>query len=315
MQREVEPQLAAGAIVVSDRWYHSSLAYQGTGADRDWIATLNARARRPDLTMFLQVRPEVAAQRRVAAGRVQELFEDLQMQQEVDAGYKATIAELVAAGERDRDDRRRAARGPGVRGDRSRAVGRALSLIMLRRGRGGGTLGHARAAARLVLVAACGPKVVDRAEPTFDEDLGASARSPPPTPRRAGARPRRPPGKGLRTGTIERAQLVAVLDGGPGAFLRQLEVTPRMDGERFVGWQLVQLLDPTARSSTSTSRPATCCSRSTASRCRAPISCRRVWDSLRTANEVVAAAVARQRQARARFAIEPKVAREYKVND
>jgi dTMP kinase len=100
LQREVEPALAEGKIVVSDRWYHSSLAYQGTGADRDWIVTLNARARRPDLTVFLEVRPEVAAQRRVAAGRVEELFEDLKMQIEVDAGYRATNAELRALGER-----------------------------------------------------------------------------------------------------------------------------------------------------------------------------------------------------------------------
>jgi len=100
LQREVEPQLAAGAIVVSDRWYHSSLAYQGTGAERDWITTINGRARRPDLTIFLAVRPEVAAARRVAAGRVEELFEDLAMQQDVDAGYRATIAELRALGER-----------------------------------------------------------------------------------------------------------------------------------------------------------------------------------------------------------------------
>jgi dTMP kinase len=100
LQREVEPQLAAGALVVSDRWYHSSLAYQGTGADRDWITSLNARARRPDLTIFLEVRPDVAAQRRVDAGRVEELFDDLRMQQEVDAGYRATIAELRALGER-----------------------------------------------------------------------------------------------------------------------------------------------------------------------------------------------------------------------
>ena len=100
LQREVEPALEAGTIVVSDRWYHSSLAYQGTGADRDWIATLNARARRPDLTVFLKVRPEVAAKRRVDAGRVQELFEDLQRQEDVAAGYQATIAELTTAGER-----------------------------------------------------------------------------------------------------------------------------------------------------------------------------------------------------------------------
>jgi dTMP kinase len=100
LQREVEPKLAAGELVVSDRWYHSSLAYQGTGAERDWIAMLNARARRPDLTIFLEVRPEVAAHRRAAAGRVQELFEDVRMQEEVAAGYKATIAELTAQGER-----------------------------------------------------------------------------------------------------------------------------------------------------------------------------------------------------------------------
>jgi dTMP kinase len=99
LQREVEPKLAAGELVVSDRWYHSSLAYQGTGAERDWIAMLNGRARRPDLTIFLEVRPEVAAHRRAAAGRVQELFEDLRMQEEVAAGYTATIAELSSQGE------------------------------------------------------------------------------------------------------------------------------------------------------------------------------------------------------------------------
>jgi dTMP kinase len=100
LQREVEPAIAAGVTVISDRWYHSSLAYQGTGADRDWITMLNARARRPDLTIFLKVRPEVAAERRAAARRQEELFEQLQMQIEVDAGYAATIAELAAQGER-----------------------------------------------------------------------------------------------------------------------------------------------------------------------------------------------------------------------
>lgn len=100
LQREVEPKLLAGTWVVSDRWYHSSLAYQGTGADRDWITMLNARARRPDITVFLRVRPEVAAERRMAAGRTQELFEDLEMQREVDAGYRATIDELTAQGEK-----------------------------------------------------------------------------------------------------------------------------------------------------------------------------------------------------------------------
>lgn len=99
VQREVAPALAAGTVVISDRWYHSSLAYQGTGAERAWIRMLNQRARRPDLTIFLRVRAEVAAQRRVAAGRAQELFEDLAMQERVAAGYDEVLAALRAEGE------------------------------------------------------------------------------------------------------------------------------------------------------------------------------------------------------------------------
>lgn len=100
VQREVAPALARGTIVVSDRWYHSSLAYQGTGAERAWIRELNRHALRPDLTIFLRVAPRVAAARRVAAGRVQELFEDLPMQERVAANYDAVLRELAAAGER-----------------------------------------------------------------------------------------------------------------------------------------------------------------------------------------------------------------------
>jgi dTMP kinase len=85
-QREVAPALAAGTLVISDRWYHSSLAYQGTGAARAWIAACNQHARQPDVTVFLRVRPEVAAARR-AAGRTEELFEAIEMQRKVAAGY------------------------------------------------------------------------------------------------------------------------------------------------------------------------------------------------------------------------------------
>jgi dTMP kinase len=94
LQREVEPQLRAGAVVVSDRWYHSSLAYQGTGEERAWILALNARARRPDLTIFLQVDPEVAAGRRAADGRAEEIFDRLATQRQVAAGYLAVIEML-----------------------------------------------------------------------------------------------------------------------------------------------------------------------------------------------------------------------------
>ena len=99
LQREIGPALAEGKVVISDRYDHSSLAYQGTGAERDWIATLNRRARRPDRTIFLRVRAETGAERRLAAGRSQDLFEDLAMQRQVAAGYDEVMAACAAAGD------------------------------------------------------------------------------------------------------------------------------------------------------------------------------------------------------------------------
>jgi hypothetical protein len=161
--------------------------------------------------------------------------------------------------------------------------------------------------ASLVVVVACGPKVAPKST-AFDEDLPAdktvenvepAAVEPP--------RPEAPPGKGLRTGTIERAHLIAVLDQGPGAFLRQLEVTPRMDGNRFVGWQLVQLLDPQSPLRdvdvvrddvllAVNGKPLT-----------RPDQLQSVWDSLRTANEVRALVWRGDAKLELAFAIEPKV--------
>lgn len=94
LQREVEPALARGAVVISDRWYHSSLAYQGTGEERLWIAELNRRARRPDLTIFIEVPAELAAQRRSDAERSEEIFDALATQRRVAAGYRAVIEML-----------------------------------------------------------------------------------------------------------------------------------------------------------------------------------------------------------------------------
>lgn len=94
LQREVVPAIAEGKVVVSDRWYHSSLAYQGTEEERSWIAELNRRARRPDLTIFVEVNPAVAAQRRADAHRTDELFDAAEVQRRVAAGYRAVMAEL-----------------------------------------------------------------------------------------------------------------------------------------------------------------------------------------------------------------------------
>jgi dTMP kinase len=98
--RVVAPALAAGITVVSDRWYHSSLAYQRNGVDRDWIMTLNRHTRTPDVTVFLEVEAGVGQARRQLAGRPPQLFHDVQTQLQAVDGYRVSISELRADGER-----------------------------------------------------------------------------------------------------------------------------------------------------------------------------------------------------------------------
>jgi dTMP kinase len=75
LQREVEPLLAAGADVVSDRYLMSSLAYQAEEADREWVALLARGVRPPDLTILLDIPVAAAAQRRLLAGRPEERYD------------------------------------------------------------------------------------------------------------------------------------------------------------------------------------------------------------------------------------------------
>ncbi len=98
---EVEPRLAEGLDVVSDRYALSSLAYQAvaTGETR-WVEEINARAPAPDLTVFLDVRPAVALRRRFAASEQRELFEVPAFQRKVALAYRRSIGRLRRMGQR-----------------------------------------------------------------------------------------------------------------------------------------------------------------------------------------------------------------------
>jgi dTMP kinase len=75
LTREIEPALAAGSDVVSDRYLLSSLAYQAVEADRTWVEHLAAGVRAPDLTFLLDVDVRTAAGRRQQANRVVERYD------------------------------------------------------------------------------------------------------------------------------------------------------------------------------------------------------------------------------------------------
>ncbi len=95
VESEIEAVPRRGGVVISDRYVASSLAYQSisSGADAaeavDWIRTLNRYARRPDLTIVLDVSHEVAARRRESRGEAAQLYEQNEMQRELAAFYRS----------------------------------------------------------------------------------------------------------------------------------------------------------------------------------------------------------------------------------
>jgi dTMP kinase len=115
LQREIEPLLLTGHDVVSDRYLLSSLAYQAEEADRAWVASLARGIRTPDLTVLLDVPVEVAAQRRRAAGRSQERYEEDELLARVADNYRRLSQEhpdvVVLDGSQDVDQVEQAVSG------------------------------------------------------------------------------------------------------------------------------------------------------------------------------------------------------------
>ncbi len=144
-----------------------------------------------------------------------------------------------------------------------------------------------RAGLLAVVALACGPRA-SNTPPTFDEDLGDQADVGAAAEPATAPRPVAPPGKGLRTGTIGRAHLLAVLDAGPASFLRQVEVAPRLTGEQFVGWQLVQLVDRAGPLHDVDLAPGDVLLAINGKPLARPEQLQTLWDSLRSASEITA---------------------------
>jgi len=84
LQQVIEPALARGEVVLCDRFTDATFAYQGGGRGFDlqvlsqleqWVQALpDGSLRQPDLTVWFDIDPAVAAQR-LAAARVPDRFE------------------------------------------------------------------------------------------------------------------------------------------------------------------------------------------------------------------------------------------------
>ncbi|MFC5499894.1 dTMP kinase [Caenimonas terrae] len=107
LQQVIEPALAAGHVVMSDRFTDATFAYQGGGRGFD-LAVLGqleqlvqalpqGGLRQPDLTLLFELAPEVAAQR-LAGVRAPDKFESQPVAffRKVAAGYDARARQQPA---------------------------------------------------------------------------------------------------------------------------------------------------------------------------------------------------------------------------
>jgi dTMP kinase len=107
LQQVIEPALAKGHVVLCDRFTDATFAYQGGGRDFDlsilstleqWVQRLpgvpGSGIRQPDLTVWFDLAPEIAAER-LAGARVPDKFESQPRVffEKVRAGYARRMAE------------------------------------------------------------------------------------------------------------------------------------------------------------------------------------------------------------------------------
>jgi len=108
LQQCIEPALARGEVVLCDRYTDATYAYQGGGRGFDlevlatlerWVQTVPGAAgvRQPDLTLWFDLDPQIAALR-LAGARLPDKFEaePVEFFRRVAAGYAARLAQHPA---------------------------------------------------------------------------------------------------------------------------------------------------------------------------------------------------------------------------
>jgi dTMP kinase len=93
----IERMLRAGYDVICDRYYYSSIAYQGSETDFEWVKTLNVSCpeiRRPDLCIFLDLDPDTSLARIEKGRAVTEIFEEKEKLEAVRASYRRVFDSL-----------------------------------------------------------------------------------------------------------------------------------------------------------------------------------------------------------------------------
>ncbi len=102
VQQEILPQLRSGVHVISDRYVHSSLVYQGedldAGFSTTWVEELNARAHVPDVTFFIHI-PLAVSLERIGERESKDIYESESQLKIMEARYDHVMRSLKKRGD------------------------------------------------------------------------------------------------------------------------------------------------------------------------------------------------------------------------
>ena len=94
---EIEQALENGTDVICDRYYYSTIAYQGGETDEGWVRDMNLNCpeiRHPDLCIFLDLSPEESMARISRRNATPEIFETREKLERIRAQFHRVLREL-----------------------------------------------------------------------------------------------------------------------------------------------------------------------------------------------------------------------------
>jgi len=87
LDKEIEPALKEGRIVISDRYIFSTLAFGSLDIDMEFLKLINSKFRKPDLTFIIDCPPEVCL-KRISKERFHlEFFEEKNKMEKIRENY------------------------------------------------------------------------------------------------------------------------------------------------------------------------------------------------------------------------------------
>ena len=92
-QGGVEELLKAGKIVVSDRYFFSSLAYQSATCGNEIPRLVNSPFPLPEVLFYFDINPEISLKRVESRSEKKEIYEKIEYQKKTAALYEKVISE------------------------------------------------------------------------------------------------------------------------------------------------------------------------------------------------------------------------------